>query len=226
MTDPGDLAKLADRAARAGERAGDLATRATERVGELEILIRQLSADVVALRDLAQSRADGEDARVVRSWLLTTDPDVARRTLDDLARWLDEVYLTYHGVTLASCWLWHPSVIEELVALREAHHDAFAASGASWKAVGDWHERYRPGVVGRVKEALGACELGQHVPGGTARRPACRAPLTAAVGTVAQAWVDHRGTPEPTDEQITEAKRHDARRSNRTEGTRSRGEHK
>lgn len=220
MGDPvGDLAKLADRAIRA---AGD----AHKRVGELEILVRQLSADVVALRDLAQSRADAEDARVVRSWLLTTDPDAARRTLEDLTRWVDQVYLTYPVVPLTSCWLWHPPVIEELVALREAHADAYAGPAAGWKAVCDWHERYRPGVAKRVKEALGGCELAQHVPGGAAHGVARPAPLTAAVGPVAQAWTTNRGTPTPTDEQIKAAEQHDNHRNYRATDARSRGEHK
>lgn len=220
MSDPvGDLAKLADRAIR---QAGD----AHKRVGEVELLVRQLAADVVALRDIAQSRADADDARVVRSWLLTADPDSARRILDDLAGWVDQVYLAYHGVALRSCWLWHPAVVEELVALRELHHDAYAGPGAGWKAVGDWHERYRPGVAKRVKEALGGCELAQHVPGGAAHGVARPAPLTAAVGPVAQAWTTSRATPTPTDEQIKAAEQHDNHRNHRTTDARSRGEHK
>jgi len=217
MSDPvGDLAKLADRAIR---QAGD----AHKRVGEVELLIRQLAADVVALRDIAQSRADADDARAVRSWLQTTDPDSARRILDDLVGWVDQVYLAYHGVILRSCWLWHPSVVEELVTLREAHHDAYAGPGAGWKAASDWHERYRPGVAKRVGAALSGCDLARHLPGAERHAVARLAPLTAAVGAVAKAWATGRGTPVPTDEQIKEAERHDNPRSHKAASTRSGG---
>jgi len=217
MSDPvGDLAKLADRAIR---QAGD----AHARVGAVELLIRQLAADVVALRDIAQSRADADDARAVRSWLLTTDPDSARRILDDLVVWVDQVYLAYDGVILRSCWLWHPAVVEELVALREAHHDAYAGPAAGWKAVGDWHERYRPGVAKRVNATLSGCDLSEHLPGAPRQAVARPAPLTSAVGAVAQAWTDHRGTPEPTDDQIEAAERHDNQRSDRSADARSGG---
>ena len=206
MGDPvDDLARLADRAIR---QAGD----AHKRVGEVEILVRQLAADVVALTALAQSRAEDVDARAVRSWLLTADPDCARRTLEDLVAWVGAVYLTYPRTALMSCWLWHPAVVEELVALREAHHDAYAGPAASWKAVGDWHERYRPGVVRRVTDALRACDLAQHVPGAPAHAVTSPAPLTAAAGPVAQAWTTHQGTPTPTDEQIKDAEQHDNHR--------------
>jgi len=112
-------------------------------------------------------------------------------------------------VTLQSCWLWHPSVVEELLALRGLHADAYMGPNAGWRVACDWHERFRPGVVARVRSTLGGCELGRHVPGGDRHAATGRAPLTSAAGAVAQTWTTEQSTPVPTDEQIKVAEQHD-----------------
>jgi hypothetical protein len=117
------------------------------------------------------------------SWLdLPTDPNrpaesssavrVAEELLSGLAGWVGGVYLRYPDAaqTLPECWLWHPEVVEELLWL----HTAWLAAhrpGAASTAVGDWHDRQRPGVVRRIRDYAGLCSLEQHQPGADRHTP-------------------------------------------------------
>jgi len=202
----GRLARLADR-------AGRQADQATRRVGEVETLLHQLAADVASLARLLApppgDDAEGTPAGAVRSWLGAQDPAGARADLTDLARWLAAVYLRYGGAALPSCWAWHPAVVEELWWLRNAHRAAYEGEDASWARVADWHDRARPGVVARVREAAGECDLSRHVTGGAALRGAPVVALAGATDRIAEHWTTTRQTPEPTPEQLTEATEHD-----------------
>jgi len=201
----GRLARLADRAGRQAEQA-------TRRVGEVETLLHQLAADVASLARLLDPAAgdDAEDtAGAVRSWLGADDPAGARADLTDLAGWLATVYLRYGGAALPSCWAWHPAVVEELWWLRNAHRVAFEGEDASWARVADWHDRARPGVVARVREAAGECDLSRHGADGDRRPGAPVVALTGATDRIAEHWTTNRSTPEPTPAQITEAAQHD-----------------
>ena len=194
---------------------GQAVERVARRVDNVELLVRQLAADVAGLaRVLEPPPEDGEDddtgAGAVRSWLLSEDAAQARTDLADLMTWLAAVYLRYHGAVLPSCWAWHPAVIEELWWLRQAHRAAFEGEGASWRDAGDWHDRQRPGVVKRIRAAIGGCDLARHAVNGD-RRGAAQpvAPLAGAADQIASAWTEHRTAPEPTTEQIHEADQHD-----------------
>jgi len=85
--------------------------RTKRRTAEVETLVRQLAADIAAL-----PRADAEESSTprVRSWLLADDPDQAATDLHDLIEWVQRVYLRYPDTALPTCWLWHPTAIEEL----------------------------------------------------------------------------------------------------------------
>jgi len=194
---------------------GQAVERVARRVDNVELLVRQLAADVAGLaRVLEPPPEDGEDddtgAGAVRSWLLCEDAAQARADLADLMTWLAAVYLRYHGVALPSCWAWHPAVIEELWWLRQAHRAAFEGEGASWRDAGDWHDRQRPGVVKRIGAAIGGCDLARHAVNGD-RRGAAQpvVPLAGAADQIATAWTEHRTAPEPTPEQTHEANQHD-----------------
>jgi hypothetical protein len=68
-----------------------------------------------------------------------------------------------------------------------------------WEKVGNWHGNYRPGVVQRIRGAIGSCGLDQHRDGepcADAGEP--RVPLAEFQSVVAAAWADRRGLPEPT----------------------------
>jgi len=187
----------------------DELSAAARRVGELEVLVQQLAADVAALVATVGAGAEDDGPPRVRSWLLAADSARARDDVADLTDWLGAVYLRYPGAVLPSCWLWHPAVVEELWWLRNAHATAYGSHGA-WPAVADWHDRMRPGVVRRIRDALGGCELALHCAGGEAARPAPAVPLADAATLIADAWTTDHGTPlEPTEQQLTEAEQHD-----------------
>ena len=189
--------------------------RVARRVDNVELLLRQLAADVAALARVLQAPPeDGEDdgpgAGAVRSWLLREDAVQARADLAGLVEWLAAVYLRYPDAALPSCWAWHPAVVEELWWLRNAHRGAYEGEGASWRDAGDWHDRARPGVVKRIRAAIGGCDLARHAAHGD-RRAAAQpvVPLAGAADQIATAWTEQRTAPEPTPEQTHEADQHD-----------------
>jgi hypothetical protein len=179
--------------------------RTARRVADLESLVRQLASDVTSLAQFVGGASPGSGdagepgesggeqagARVppVRAWLLTDNPERAAAGLAGLIEWLDTVYLAYSDAQLPSCWLWHPEVVEELRWLRGAHAEAYHPQQGSWLRVGDWHDRQRPGVVRRIRDAVGSCELMLHTPGHSrglrGPRPPASAPLTGAAGAIA-----------------------------------------
>jgi hypothetical protein len=138
---------------------------------------------------------------------------VARHILDELIGWLAAVYLRYADAAtgLPECWLWHPDVVEELLWLMHAWLAAYQGPTASVTLVGDWHDRYRPGVVRRIRTSAGTCSLENHTTrddrprhlGGTA------VPLDDAVERIAAWWGAHRdaAAPEPTADEFTAAVR-------------------
>jgi hypothetical protein len=179
--------------------------RLSRRQADLDTLVRQLADDITLLAPVDDSEGeDGEPERLA-SWLATDDPEQARALLAGLVDWLSRVYLRYPGTALPSCWAWHPAVVEELLWLRNAHHDA----GACWREVGDWHDRQRPGVTARIRKAIGDCELSRHTAGGDRRQPPPRAPLEDHVEQLPEQWTTHHDLPEPTEQQLAQADQHD-----------------
>jgi hypothetical protein len=138
----------------------------------------------------------------------------AAKRLDDLARWVADVYLRYTGAALTSCWAWHPDVVEELLWLRGLHKDAYQNRGASYGKIGDWHERWRPGVVKRVAGYLSGCDMDAHLRGGArCERGAPAVPLAAHLPTVAAAWADLHETAPVTPMISAQAAQIDAQRA-------------
>jgi len=184
--------------------------RSTRRVDNVEVLVRQLAADVTALTQVVSDPDEPDEdaaADAVRSWLLTDDAEQARADLTDLTEWLNRVYLRYPQGVLPSCWLWHPAVVEELWWLRNAHQ---AAYDGAWRDVADWHDRMRPGVIKRLSAAVGDCELARHAASGDrAQALSVVVPLAGAADQIAQTWTTSTNTPPPTDDQITEAETYD-----------------
>lgn len=166
------------------------------RVDELATLVEQLAERV-------KNHTGKPAPAAVPSWLmLPTDEHAARTVLDELTAWLHQVLLRYAdaAAALPECWLWHPDVVEELVWLMHAWLAAYQGSGASVALAADWHDRYRPGVVRRIKTLAGACSLENHTPPAEPRA----VPLAEAVETIATWWANHREAPapEPTEEQF------------------------
>lgn len=112
------------------------------------------------------------------------------------------VFLRYPdgAEVLPDCWAWHPDVIEELLWLMQAWSAAYFDQGGGVLRVADWHDRYRPGVVKRLKATAASCSLENHTP----PQPAPTVPLAAATEPIAAWWANDRTdpAPEPTDEQF------------------------
>jgi len=189
------------------ERATRRLTTVEALTGQLDLMLRQLAADIALLVPTPDEPDDASPP--VRSWLAVDDPTQACADLTDLIDWIDAVYVRYPGAALSSCWLWHPTVVEELWWLRHTHHGAYHGPGACWRDVADWHDRHRPGVTRRITAALGDCELSRHVPGADRHQPTAPVPLAAAAAQVAEHWARGRRTPDPTARQLTEADQHD-----------------
>ncbi|MQA12834.1 MAG: hypothetical protein GEV09_01325 [Pseudonocardiaceae bacterium] len=150
------------------------------------------------------------------SWLmLPDDPATASRVLAELTGWMSRVYLRYGdaAAALPECWLWHPDVVEELLWLMHAWCAAYQGPAASVALAGDWHDRYRPGVVRRIKTGAGTCSLDAHPPRDGRGPGAPEAPLSEAVAAIASWWGARRDqpAPEPTDAHHTAARRLDPR---------------
>jgi hypothetical protein len=171
----------------------DALRRLPGRVDELAGLVAQLADAVNA------STAAGEGS--VASWLdLPTEIDTAHAVLGELLAWMHVVYLRYPDAAagLPDCWLWHPDVIEELLCLMQAWLAAYRDDKAAVTLAGDWHDRYRPGVVRRITTTAGRCSLenhqpreGQSLPGGPV------VPVAGAAEQIATWWATARTNPAP-----------------------------
>jgi hypothetical protein len=196
------------RAVDAVERRLDQLAQVSRRVDELGAMLTRLAQQVTA------AKGKGGPSMVAPSWLdLGTQPGAgdmaadAEAILGMLTGWVGAIFLRYSDARLPDCWLWHPDVVEELLWLHAAWiaaYDPDAAVGA----VGDWHDRQRPGVVARIKTYAGLCSLEAHQAGQDRHHPA-PTPLTIdAVPVIAAWWAEHRDQagPAPTPEQIEAAR--------------------
>lgn len=168
----------------------------------------QLNKLAAQLDSIAQAakRKSGAERVVAPSWLdMPTDADAVAGLLDELLKWMTAVYLRYAdaAATLSDCWLWHPEVVEELVWLMHTWIAAYDDDNASATAAGDWHDRYRPGVVRRIKTAIGTCSLENHA----TAQAAPIVPLVEAAEAIVTWWGTARTqpAPEPTDAHLAAA---------------------
>jgi hypothetical protein len=130
----------------------------------------------------------------------------AEDLLTKLHAWVAGIYLAYSDArSLPGCWMWHPDIVEELLWLHLAWLAAHSPDAPN-SAVGDWHDRQRPGVVRRVNGYASACSLGAHRPGGD-RHTTLLPNVTDASAMIADWWATNRDqpAPEPTDQQLAEA---------------------
>ncbi|MCE0763369.1 hypothetical protein LWC35_10695 [Pseudonocardia kujensis] len=167
------------------------------RVDELSRLLADLAETVTALRARSTTPAP--------SWLMApTDATTTGTLLDELAAWLRAIYLRYPDAaeSFPDCWCWHPHVIEELLWLMYAWAAAYQGPSASVALAGEWHDRWRPGVVRRIKATAGICSQENHQD----RRGWPEVPTGAPVvpgedqlGALAEWWAGRRDerAPEP-----------------------------
>jgi hypothetical protein len=162
-------------------------------VDELAQLVAQLAEDTTA--------ATAAAAGGVPSWLdLPTEVDTAYAVLGELLAWMQVVYLRYPDAAagLPDCWLWHPDVVEELLWLMQSWLAAYRDDKAPVSLAGDWHDRYRPGVVRRITTTTGRCSLENHQPReGQALPGGPTVPVAGAAEQIATWWATTRTDPAP-----------------------------
>lgn len=133
-------------------------------------------------------------------WLLKPDPDVAEAVMDDLKQWLRDVYVYLRE--LPECWAGHPDIVEDLLALRYAHHDAFVKSSGALKDRLDWLGTYLPAVANRVRDAARCGRDGHPEASDT---PAV--PMERYASRAARVWAVEKRTPAYTPAEEDEAQR-------------------
>ena len=192
------------------QRRLDILDRLAGRVDELAVLVSRLAENVTVPEPSADVNPPAD------SWLdFPTEIDRADVATDDaehlltaLATWVGRVYLRYGDAIKAfpDCWLWHPEIVEELLWLHRAWSAAYSEQAAP-AAVGDWHERQRPGVLRRIREYAGVCSLEAHLPGGDLHSRPREVPVVDAIAPVTRWWVTGRAEPGPvpTHEQLSRA---------------------
>lgn len=181
-----------DREIKAVQSSADTALRGVVRLTKsVEGLARPAPA-------AAPSSESGE-GEPIPCWLTIDNQEQAQQILAELVEWLEAVYLRYPGgeqnpgAYLTDCWLWHPSVVEELLACRGAWYAAYEGERVSARAVADWHDRDRPGTARRVKDELGGCSLTRHkADGPLAWRPARAAGMEMS-GALVSWWAESHG---------------------------------
>jgi hypothetical protein len=180
------------------------------------------------LADTTASSRGKTAAPVAPSWLdHSTEPgrpaETSRAARDadallvKLTGWVASIYLRYSDARqLPECWLWHPDIVEELLWLHAAWLAAYHVDAPA-SAVGDWHDRQRPGVARRIHAYAGLCSLENHLPGAERHMPAPVAPTSGAAPAIAAWWAVARDqpAPAPSPEQLDAAHRHAITRGRR-----------
>jgi hypothetical protein len=189
----------------------------------LDEKLAELADMVAALANEVAARDPRSTAAGALSWLDLPDgsdggepleADSVERLMAALVMWVERVYLRYADAArhFPECWLWHPDVLEELTWLQHAwqcaYQDEHAAPGRAW----DWHDRYRPGVVRRIRDLAGRCSLDKHT-----HRETGAAPTATGVGELpwlAAWWAGNRHTapPAPSDAVLAQARQAEAER--------------
>lgn len=167
--------------------------------------IKDLAARVAGLAETVHDLQTRPGVTPPPSWLnAPTDTGWVSEQLDELAGWMQTIYLRYTDAaqSLPDCWCFHADVVEELLWLMHAWLAAFQGSKASVQLVGDWHDRLRPGVVRRIRATAGTCSPEAHLVREGWRQVVTGAPPLPAendLTTVATWWADDRDSqaPEP-----------------------------
>lgn len=182
------LALLASRLSEVCEQVGRLSARvysAEEAIGgqagmlaETADLAREVSRLAAAVT-AEESPADGQPVPVHPrrpAWAGMNRAEYIK-ALRDLAGWVTSVLFPRYPATalvLPPCWPAHPTVVEELDWLYWDWTGWVLGPDARSRDAADWHDRWLPGVLVRVRPELASCgQQGRHAkPSGQRRVPA------------------------------------------------------
>jgi len=167
------LRALTEQVGETAARHTDLATAVSEdlgpRVGGLHQVLTeelaQLRGEVDVLLTERQERDKTKNAPV--DWAALTEEQAAVQW-PILARWVGEVLVPRYELTrdeLPDCWALHPPAVAELSWLRTAHVQAYLPKSPPQLSA-DWHTRWRPAVLIRIRELIkpDECPPGKHAP--------------------------------------------------------------
>jgi hypothetical protein len=104
--------------------------------------------------DQQDSEDDGEDVGQP-DWFAVEDPQTARDILTALTAWVEAIGIHY-GITLSvPCWVLHPDVVTDLLALSLEREGAY--TGPKPTPVSEWLTRWLPATTERITQALAGC---------------------------------------------------------------------
>jgi len=172
------LALLASRLAEISEQIGGLAVR----LGAAEAAVSEQASLLAEVTDLARevSRLSTRIAREdspARGRVASAHPrqpvwaamnhDEYGDALRDLAQWVSgALFRRYPAIAVAvpPCWPGHPPVVEELDWLYWDWTAWALEPDARSRDAADWHDRWLPGVLARIRPELALCrQRGRHV---------------------------------------------------------------
>ena len=173
--------------------------------------VKELSDQVTALAERlgAEEEPPKPAGPALPSWF-EVHGEQARVMLSDLVEWVDTILIHHFAArdALPECWMYHGEQVENLLWLRAGWYFVHRSPDAKpWHGY-DWHDRWMPAVMARIKRTLGAsgCRFDNHREDSTEhkvrqeRNPHERIPETdpGVIDTYARWWVQTRGSGDVT----------------------------
>lgn len=127
--------------------------------------ISRLATQVSLLGGTPLDEEEAEDSGQIVDWS-RLDRAAAEREWQRLYEWVDGWLVPTYGVTVGQlrlCWPHHPAVREELSWLRCCWVAAYRAPGASPTAAAEWHTRWLPSCLDRIRQHTKQCNAGKHL---------------------------------------------------------------
>lgn len=179
----------------------DLVVKLAERIGQLEKKAAAAPPPEVLWDWTSMDRVKAEKAWTqLRGWVEAVLIPWYDRLGDDQA--LPKV----HGggdrrprLRVPPCWAWHRDVVVELSWLCQDWTSLYRQQQGSPAKAGDWHSRYLPGALHRIRQTSTAalCEVKHSMMPGAADAPAERVELDGSVDRAIQ--LDLAARPEPAE---------------------------
>jgi hypothetical protein len=126
----------------------------------------QALADVAQLRSQIEqilNMLDTENEASPAQWFWLTMTDEEREAkFSELYDWVETVlrqqYPDYLADHLKPCWPNHPEARWELAWLYQLWTGTYLGARSVARDAADWHDRWTPGVIGRLSQALTHCQ--------------------------------------------------------------------